>query len=64
MRIEVGNKHIQKMRTGVGNKHIQKMQIEVGKLMNTSMDECNTIPSAYTSYRHLAWYWTHPSTCR
>ena len=54
MRIEVGNKHIQKMRTGVGNKHIQQMRIEVGKLMNTSMDECNTIPSAHTSYKHLA----------
>ena len=26
-----------------------------------SMGECNTILSAYTKYRHLGWYCTHPS---
>ena len=32
-------------------------------LTNNSMDECNTILSAYTLYRHLGWCCTHPSNC-
>ena len=28
------------------------------------MGECNTILSAYTMYRHLEYYYTHPSICR
>ena len=26
----------------------------------SSMVECNTVLSAYTMYRHLGWYCTHP----
>ena len=29
----------------------------------SSMDECNTILSAYTKYRHLGYCCTHPSLC-
>ena len=33
-------------------------------ILNTSMDESNTVVSAYTMYRHLQQYCSHPSIYR
>ena len=38
-------------------KHLVSRKLFEYKLMG----ECNTILSAFTTYRHLQWFYTHPS---